>query len=296
MPLTIDEIQKAVGEQPELKSSIITSLKDDFTKGLEAEGVIIRTKDQEAQYLKSYEEKVIPVKVEEKFSERFKATHDEIDNAVTELTGEKKGPHEKTTEFAKRAFKAFHSKGGDPVTKEKVAQLEKLLSDKETEWSNKYNEAVTQAEKREIDLDAEKGLTDKQYPFPAHIKTDEEKQKYSAAQKRFIKNDFLSSFTPKRDSEGNIVYYESNKPLMSTKDGKPLSAAEIIADRYSSFFMQNGREVTGTGQGKTVIVTKGNFTTKDDIHKYLAASGMEASTKEYMDEFKKLADEAKISI
>jgi hypothetical protein len=297
MPITIDEIREAVGTQPELKVGVMGLLKEDFQKGLESEGVIIRTKEQEEAYLRSYEDKVLPGKVDAKFSEKFKASLDEIDSSVTDLTGEKKGPHEKTTDFLKRGLTALKGRGGDPVTKEKVAQLEKMLSEKENEWSTKYNEVVSRAEKKEIDIDVSIGLADKSFPLPAHLKTDEEKQRYTDGQKKFIKNDFLSSFTAKRDSEGNTVYYEGDQPKMNTKDGKPLTAKEIIEEKYSPYFLQATRTVTGTGQGANgVVVTPGNFKTTDDIHKYLAAKGMQAGTKEYGEELEKLAKEASIRI
>jgi hypothetical protein len=53
---------------------------------------------------------------------------------------------------------------------------------------------------------------------------------------------------------------------------------------------------TGSGSGQGASLPSGGFKDKESIHKFLAASGIEEGSKKYMEEFQRLATEAKIAI
>jgi hypothetical protein len=110
-----------------------------------------------------------------------------------------------------------------------------------------------------------------------------------------MRQGFFASVTAKRDEQGNIIYYEGDKPLMNQKDGKPKTAGDIIGEKYSAWFVPPGKVVTGTGGGGAGI-PEGGFKKKEEIHAHLQANGIEVGTAEYNTKLEQLATEAKIEI
>ncbi len=293
--MTIEEIKAAVAGDAALKTALVSSFKDDFIKGVEAEGMTVRTKEQDQTFVESQVNQILPAKVEEKFKAKFKENLDEMDNIVTQA-GYAKNPNEKTTDFIKRAFADLKSKGADPTAKDRIAELERLMGEKENTWKTKYTELEKSLFTKEIDFQLAGSLDAAQIFVPAHLKTDEEKQSYIAQEKQLMKLGFLSAVQAKKDESGNVVFYEGDKLLVSTKDGKPLSAGEILQTRFPGKFIQPGQQGAGSGHGGSGGGAAGGFKTTDDIHKHLAASGIAVGTPEYLDKFSSLATEHKISV
>lgn len=299
MPLTLEEIKTESGKDPELKKGILSTFKDDFVKGAESEGLVVRTKEQDQLYLTNHVNQILPGKVDEAFTKKFKESLDAMDAEIASLTGAVKGPHEKTSEFIKRAVKEFNAKGGDPVTKEKVTQLEEMLKNSKAEFEKKYADKENELFNSQIEWQVNGFLDKINIAVPVHLKTDEDKQSFVNQQKALIKHGFLNDHRAKKDDNGNVVFYEGDKPLMSTKDGKPKGAPDIIQEKYAAWFVPASHTQTGTGAGQngtTGGTANGAFKNKEDIHKHLAAQGMDASTKEYYSDFQKLATENKIEI
>lgn len=296
--LTLEQVQEAVRENPELKTGIFTTFKDDFSQGK-----IVRTPEEDQLHLDNQLSIILPGKVEEKFNERFKLNLDQFDREIEAITGIPKlipadgnSPKEKTTEYFKRALNIQKEKGGDPVTKERVAQLESMLTDTKSQYEQKLTEKEQQLFHKETEWQVNSQLDKSSVAVPMHLKTDEEKQGFINQQKTLIKQGFFSNYTAKKDDAGNIIYYEGDKPQMRTQDGKPKSAAELIADKFSAWFVPAQHTLTGTGTGSEGVLPQGGFTDKASIHKYLMAQGLDVNSKEYMVQFERLADENKIRI
>jgi hypothetical protein len=297
--MTIEEIKTAVEKQPELKTAIVSSFKTDFVAGAEAEGMVVRTKDQDQQYLTNHVNAVVADRVkadlQKEVDKEFGNAMRKIDEEIKAVTGVEKKPGEKTTDYAKRAVEEKRQ-GGDPVTKEKVAQLEALMASKETEFNTKLQEKDTQIFNIELGAQVNSFLDKANIAIPVHLKTDEEKQNFVNQQKALIRQGFLGSHNAKKDEQGNIIFYEGDKPVMSTKDGKPKAAGDIIGEKYSAWFVPPGKQTTGTGSGGSSGLPDGGFKKKEEIHAYLSANGFEAGTGEYMTKLEQLATEAKIDI
>jgi hypothetical protein len=300
MPYTLEEVQAEIGKNPELKNGLISSLQNDFISA-PPPGVIVRTTQQDKEHLDNQINVLLPAKVEEKFSEKFKASLDEIDAEITALTGEKKGPHEKTTQFAKRALEALKGRGGDTATKARVTELEALLESK----TNEYTQTLTKKEQeifnKELGWQIDAELNRVNIAVPIHLKTDVEKQQYVNQQKALIKQGFLSGVTAKKDDQGNIIYYEADKPLMSPKDGKPKTAGEIISEKYAAWFTPGQHTVTGTGTGASGSAGAngtGGLSTKSQVHEHLKAQGLDPEVNDaaYQKQFEKLCSEHGIVI
>jgi hypothetical protein len=291
-------VRAAVGKTPALLTEILSSFKADFVKGAEAEGLVVRTKEQDQQFLTNHVNATVAdrvkVELQKEVDKEFGNAMRKIDEEIKAVTGVEKKPGEKTTDYAKRAVEEKRQ-GGDPVTKERVTQLEQLLASKETEFNTKLQGKDTFIFNKELEWQVNGYLDKANIAMPVHLKTDEEKQNFVNQQKALIRQGFLGSHTAKRDEQGNIIFYEGDKPVMSTKDGKPKGAGDIIGEKYSAWFVPSGKVVTGTGGGGEGL-PEGGFKKKEEIHAYLAANGIEAGSKAYMDKFESLATEAKIDI
>lgn len=296
--LTIDEIKSAVEKQPDLKTGLISSFKDDFVQSGESLGLVIRTKEDDQSYLTNYTNTAIDGEVSKRLKPavdiEFGKALNKIDAEIQAITGIPKNNGEKTTDYAKRALA---SKVADPVTKDKLIEIQNQLTQKDQDHQKQLSELNTKLETRELEFQIDSALLDKQFPLPAHLKTDEEKANYRETQKRLIKQDFIGSYQRKKDNDGNLVFYKGEQPQMSTKDGKPKGAKDLIEESYGSFFIQPGKQATGTGQSQNgEVPKKGEFKGKDDLHRYLAASGVEAGTGEYLKQLESLAKESNIAI
>lgn len=295
--MKLEEVQAAFTDNPELKGGLIGILKDDFLSN-PPEGVIVRTQEQDKTFLNNHLNTILPGKVEEKFSAKFKENLDQMDTMVTDLTGEKKGPHEKTTDFIKRGFEAIKGKTADPVTKQKVHELENLVATTRADYEQKLSEKESEMFKSNIAYQIKTELDRASLAVPMHLKTEAEKQDFVNSQKGLIEQGFLGKFTPKKDEQGQIVFHEGDTPLLRAQDGKPKTAGELLTERYAAWFMPQGKQATGTGMNFNGSQNGGAISSKEAIHNHLKASGLDPELNEdaYMNQFKKLAKENAIEI
>lgn len=296
--MTIEEIKTAVEKQPELKTAIVSSFKPDFVAGAEAEGLVVRTKEQDQQFLTNHVNAVVDERVkkdlQKKVDEEYGNSMRKIDDHIKAITGLDKQAGEKTTDYAKRAIEEKRQ-GGDPVTKEKVTQLEQLLTSTKADYEKKLGDERAERFKQEQEWQVNSDLDKRNIALPPHLKTDKEKQDYVSQQKAMMRQGFFGSVTAKKDEQGNIIYYEGDKPLMNQQDGKPKSAGDIIGAKFNPWFVPPGKVVTGTGGGGAGL-PEGGFKKKEEIHAYLAANGVAVGTADYNTQFEQMANEAKIEI
>lgn len=305
--MTFAEIQQAVGANPALLTEIaqgfgkeiipIITGSDDLVKEvvpkLSSRGFIVRSADEEKSYLSSYlQRNDIRDSI---VSPAIKDLHDRYDNDIFELTGERKGANEKTYDFLKRKITEIKaSKIEDPVLKEQLTTLQRSLEDKEKTHKRTVEEIESKYFGREIDLNVSLALDKVNIAVPSQLKTDDEIQTYVNSQKSMMKRDFISSLTAKKDNDGNIVFYEGDKQLISNTDGKPLKASDIISQRYGFYIAKDsGRQQGGAGSGGNGGTS--TFTTKEEVFKHLEGKGFKPLTKAFNDEALKIINEHKIT-
>lgn len=304
--MTIEEIRAAAGKQPELLTAILSSFQSDYVTAAPSLGLVVRTKDQDQQFLDNHVNTVVNDRVntrmaaelQPKVDQEFGNAMNKIDEEIKSITGVEKKPGEKTTAYAKRAVEEKRQ-GGDPVTKEKVTELEGLLAKQKTEFETKLQQSEENAFNREIGFGVDSYLGTVNIAVPAHLKTDEEKQAYVNMQKGLIRQGFTTGYSAKKDADGKTVFYKDGKPQMSAQDGKALAAGDIIKTDYSAYFVPAGQSGSGSGtggNGNAGTKPEGGFKDKAAIHSYLAANGVALGTKEYNDQLETLATESKIEL
>ena len=282
MPLN-EELKALVGEKY-TDAQILEMLEPEAQSHLESKGHIIRTKEQDDQYIGS--------QVEAKIKDQISTIHKRYDEDLFELTGERKNPTEKTYDFLKRKvieLKESAKGKSEGVDKDKLAELQKALDEAKADKDKSLSEVNEKHFKKALNLTLSSELDKATIAVPTHLKTDDEKQNFVSTQKRMLVKDFLESYTAKEDDEGNIVFYKGDQLQANIKDGKPLSASDLIAQNYSHYFVKSDRQQGGAGTGKTGDPE--TFATREDVHAYLKSKGLDDSTKEYGDQLLKICKE-----
>jgi hypothetical protein len=131
MALTKDAVISEFTANPTLKTELFSSLNDDFKSFLKEQGISLRTKDEETEFLSNYEKTVIPDKVNAEIGQKVKAVHDQYDEDLFKLTGKRKAGNQKTYDFLKEQIeeiKKAQKKGDhDPVMDDKLKELQSEL-------------------------------------------------------------------------------------------------------------------------------------------------------------------------
>jgi predicted transcriptional regulator len=301
--MTFAEIQAAVAANPGLVGEIATNLGKDIVPHLikDAEtiktivpsltknGFIVRTQDEEKSFLTSYESSQ---EVRDRImAPAIREVHDAYDRDFEQLFGEKRPSNEKTYAAYKRKIEELKaSKITDPTAKDQITKLQADIEKMSTDHKTELNNLETTYFKEHVSGLFGSALDNIIIALPSHLKTDEEKTKYTNSQKLMMKKDLLENITYKKDKDGNVIFYDGDKPLTSPTDGKPLLAIDIVNSRFAQYIAITGRTQPGTGtkfnqDGKPV------FTTKQSVYDYLIAKGLNEKSKPFFDEYAKLIKE-----
>lgn len=280
MALTKDAVIGEVTANPTLKSELISSLEPDFLGNLKEKGFIVRSKDEENEFLTNYEKTTIPEKVKTEIKPYIKAIHDKYDQDLFELTGEKRGENERTYDFLKR--KISDLKKAKPTEENKLLldQLEQAQAELDKRKDYVPKEELTKLQEKyfndTINNKLNSSLSTKAIAVPAHITEEKAKQEYAASQRSMIQTDFLKRFTAKTDKDGNIVYYEGEKLLTNPQNAKQLTEDEIISKYYPAYFAPETKPKTGAGSGKnnggagSKDVNEAALKTKQEVSDYVS--------------------------
>lgn len=293
MPLD-QAVKDALGDKF-TEAQLIDQLMPDVQTKL-GETHIIRTKEDDDSLVSSRVTQEVDAKISAKISE----AHQKYDDDIFEITGLRKKVNEKTYEFNKRVLADLKAKaagaGGDQALKDQITSLTETLTQKDNDHATELTKIQQGAFEKQLKLIVKAEFDGRNIDIPAKITTDEAKQKYINDQKRLLEQDFLSKYTPKEDSEGNIVYYLGEKIQQNTTNGKPLTASELISADYGSYFSAPGNKQTGAGSGKEGIPAEG-FSSTEQVYEYLEKSkNMEPGSLAFTNEARKLIKEHGIII
>lgn len=279
MALTFDEIKAALADEG-IKTQVVNSVLTDAQKALENSGMVIRTKEQDEAYLNAKVEPLVEVKIKD----QIKALHEKYDQDLFELTGDRKKPEEKTYDFLKRKVTEIKeaAKGGNPVDKDQLKQLQEMLENEKKSKQTELSQVHETYFRKEVALNLSAAVAGFTIAVPSQL-TDEQKTDFANKQKEMIVQNFQSVYTAKKDNDGNVVFYKGEELQVSTKDGKPLSAADLIAENYTTYFAATGRKLSGAGTAGGNELSASS--TKEDVIANLKAKGISETSKEFMDQY-----------
>ena len=254
----------------------------------------------------NYEKTIIPQKVDAEIGNKIREPYDRLDNDIEEVTGLKKGPHEKTYEFNKRVLAklktdAAAGKGGDEVLRQQLEAAQKELEQrKDYVPKSELEKLQEQYFKKDLNARIQSALGKQNIAIPAHITDDAGKKAYLETQSRFIAGDFLSRFTAKTDAEGNVTYFEGDRLLTDPKTAKPLTEQQIIEANFGAYFVPAKAPAKGAGSGKgggaaDTDPAEADLKTKADVNDYLDKKGLVLGDRKRNEKYKRILNEQGIT-
>lgn len=297
-------IQAEIAKNPELKTGLVGALRDDVLTAVKSEGLVIRTKDEETEYLSNYEKNIIPSKVEAEIGKKVGEVHNRYDADIFEATGLKKGPNEKTYDFNKRVLKELAEQakkgGGDETLRDQLKAANDALKKYEGYVApEEVDKLKTSFFTKEVNGRLSMAIDKHVIAMPAHITDDSAKQEYANGIREVIKSQFNSRFTAKADADGNVTYYADGKLVVDPKTAKPLSEAEIIERNFQAYFVPAKKAKAGAGSGEGSgdgnDPTEAELKTKEDVMAFLKKKGLSSGSKEFTKEYSRIVTEQGIT-
>lgn len=223
-----------------------------------------------------------------------------IDATLAEL-GIEKPAGIKTSDFIKQQFQELMQAKNTQTSQQTDSQ-------EPNEWEMKAKAYQQQLQKLEEDRkNIEKNFYQKQadmmldatistLSIPAPPIEDDLREDWLQTQRIAIKTRFANEFEAKTIN-GQIAYFPkgSDTPLMNNV-GDFAKPAEIIKDKYKSFFIDFGtaNKPNGVRTNDVNVKPTNKFKNTSEIHFHLKEKGLILGKKEYQDEFNKLAKESNI--
>lgn len=301
--MTIEEIKKGLEENPDMKKDLIALVETDAIEHLKTKGHVIRTKDEDTQFLTDYEKTKIDPRVNEIYTQ--------LDKDILTITGIKKEGSEKTYDYLKRVVTPIVKevadlkkqiadgldKNGDELTKQQLKQLQDKLTEKETELNNLNASKATEVSKLKQQHSIEKALLGKKIVVPSTV-ADDKKEAYLNARREFIADQFQKKFTAV-EQDGKVVYKNGENIILNKKTNQPATAEEIILEEFSYEFeaekAPKGAGGSGSGAGAN-NADESEVTDKVTLYDYLAKKGYVSGSSVWMKEAERIAKEKNIKI
>ena len=281
-----------MGLSKEKALEIITTLPDDGE-------LILRTPQEEEEFLKNYE----ATKISEKIDGRISEVHSRYDSDWYEVTGERKDGTQKTYHFIKERakemkkaldelprlkekIKDYESKGGE-ASKKEIESLRKQMDDitnvhkqKEQEWQTAIQQANNVAEEQVLHslLDAELRDVKWKKEIPESVRNDYIKAK----QRELIKNrDKVENEWAFRKNDKEYYRNPSTLAVLSPREIQ----LQLFADLIDQTKKQegSGRTPEGVAEGEPVFeALPGEVDSKDKLSEWLMkVKGFARGTDEY---------------
>jgi hypothetical protein len=229
--MTLDELKPLLANQ-ELLTGVVGILKE--------QGLVVRTTQEDAEFISNFEKNALPSKIEAGVEEKIKSRISEVATAiekdVLESSDIPKKEGEKYYDYVKRVVGSLReNKGGD---------TEKLLRDRLAIFEPKVQELEQQLKEKDELVKSEilnfkkstlidSATSNLPIAYPAHLTTDEAKLEYKKTFERIVRSDFETKYKA-IDNNGEIVFYEGDKPLLDASNAYQKPEA-IIRNNYSYF-------------------------------------------------------------
>lgn len=290
MPLN-DEVVALLGDKF-TQDQILDQLLPDAQTKLTASGHVIRKKEDDESYVASKARELTDAEIGTKLG----GVYQNIEDVIKEVTGIVKKSNEKATDFNKRVLKelkiqADSATGGDEALKQQIQTLTANLETATTEKETAVSTIKSDYFKKQVDFALSAELNGLNLAVPSHVKTDDEKKAFVANQRRLLKLQLTNDYTIKEDNDGNITFYKGDQLEKSQKDGKALSASEIIARDFTPYIditIPKGGGAGSQGGGNAGGAT---FQTKEEVMNHLKANGFEEGTQKFSKEYAKIIKE-----
>jgi len=257
---------------------------------LKSTGYVVRTADEDNNFVMTTAEEKARKLADDKISERWRTKNEEFEAEIKQLTGIEKQAGENAQAYLKRAIPELKSKDAATIEREYKAQLEAVrgqIGEKDNEI-RKIREEYTRSNVR---MQIENEIAGRVIATPSHLTSDEQKAAYIAAQRNLIVNQALSTYKYEM-ADGNLIFKVGDEVQRSKQDGKPLPISELIDRDFGLQFAPKETVKTGTGTGSTGNSTP-TFANDSEVISYLKGKGLAVGSAAYMEAFIQLTKKPK---
>jgi hypothetical protein len=279
--------------------------KEDIVKKLETDkgdtDFVLRTSDEEKTFLDNYKKSVVETELDPQVAK----IHNQYDEDLFDIFGDRKKPNEKTYSFMKTKFKGLKEKAdkvealeteiaelkkGSPddsarlkEIKDLQSQMRKLKEDNDVE----LNKLVKQNLKNSVRSEIERGLLG--------IKI---KSGIPGSVKSVYVDSVINELSDNAEfREGKIVFLDKEgKALRDAQTMAPYTAEALLKERMKDI-IDEGRQMPGPGigdqiikddKGTPIISIPGNIKSREELGVYLVKDlGIKNNTPEYREAYKK---------
>ncbi len=257
---------------------------------LKSTGYIVRTADEDNNFVMTTAEEKARRLADDKISERWRTKNEEFEAEIKQLTGIEKQAGENAQTYLKRAIPELKSKDAATIEREYKAQLEAIKGQIEGK-DNEINKIREDYTRSSVKLQIESEIAARTIATPSHLTTDEQKQAYINAQKSLIVNQAMNTYKYET-VDGSLIFKVGDEVQRSKQDGKPLPIGELLDRDFGLQFAPKEVAKTGTGTGNTSNSTP-TFANDSEVILYLKNKGLAVGSKAYMEAFIELTKKPK---
>lgn len=240
--MTFEEIQQGLAETPELKNQLLTHLNGDVLDHVKGQGYVVRSQDEEKNFLTGYEN--------EKIKPRIAEIYDNIDKDVFETSGIARdaSKHPRTYDYVKGVLSELKTKGvTDEATKQLVAQLQGKVGELESALSGKDGEIAKERMAMKIGSGFDNAFAGLKIALPQGI-DETESENYAAQKRNMMRNQLLSEYEPV-EQDGKIIY--KGKDGNYAMNGANYASEKDLLTKAFKYDFEQVQQKRGTGTGST---------------------------------------------
>lgn len=286
--------------------------KEEIIKFIEEKGdtsYVIRTEDDDKKFLENYGKSVL----EKELDPAISKVHNQYDDDLEKIFGERKKPGEKTYNFMKDKFKTWKEKAdkveslegeietlkkGSPEVESKLREIKSLqgqMDKLKQEYEGKITEMSKQNLKNNVKSEIERGLLG--------LKV---KSGIPEAMKQLYVDKIIDDLAANAEiRDGKVVFLDGEgKALRDPSTMAPYTAEALLKERMKDV-IDTGHQQKGPGlpdpmqkgpNGELNIILPDNIRTKVQLGDYLVKElGIKNTTKEYRDAYAKYSKDLKFA-
>lgn len=291
--MSIEEVGQFLETNETALSELLDKFPEKSIKALSDKGFVVRSKEEDVNFLKNYETNVLPSALTDEHP-LTKSIADKttfkiataIEEDVFKATGIPKLENEKYHAYLKRSFQELQEKqkGGQEtddrlnVYKTENEQLKQQLEQTKQDFDKKLldyrnSEGVKMA------------LNSVQLAYPSSLTTDEEKAEYAKMTRAFIESQFKNEFEVKA-TENGLAYYQDGKLMLNTNTNSYLTPKDIIEQRYKVYLATEKPAAVGVGSSKPNAAVPSGKMTREEFSEYAAQKKYQIGSREYVEKYK----------
>jgi hypothetical protein len=261
--MEIVELKEKFANDESFRNELFAGSEPVVLQALQSKGYVVRSQDQEKEFLTNYEKNQLEPKInqlfEQKIGERIRQVHDQYDKDLLEMTGQRKDVNEKTYDFLKRTYSSRLDETSR-VLQSQVGQLTDKLTVREQELEQTKQEYQKQFSSFKVNSTIDSELSKRTIYVPPTITDEETKARFISEQKEMMKSRLLSKYSYSDTDNGILFLKPDGTPVLNPKNASKATMTDLLDTEFGVYFIdsskQGGLGSGGNGINPAVVGTK----------------------------------------